>query len=485
MNRAHTGQTALERLKQIGGRYRAAVSAAEFFVRLVRLNAPVAVGVVTLVFLSKLLWPWLAYAAYVAPAWLLGTALYLCLTRSQWSMRRWRAAAATDLESGNRGVYMALQEADGDDWSADVVETDVRLKGRLPAASAATAAVLLVVLVVVAMLPDLRPPVRRRGAATPVQKMVELVRILDTENLADQEYVDKTKDLIKELKEKEEQTGRMDSEDWQALDQCKEELKRQMLDSFRRFEGAQELSRQLSEKAGQKTPMNQGECEQLADMLENKGAEGLAKLLKERLGRDGLSDEQREALTNAAKQMSPEMLEKLAEKLRNGESPGKGFSDAETKCLAAALEALGIELQEAGEKCAGVLVEAGFTTEELAAICENAGILGQEQLSLYMEGEPGRGGVTRGPGAAPLQYIDKTDENLGSFQAEAFQGRQGDPTIDLGTITTTPDESDVEPPIAAPGGAIRSFGPGNERLTWNARLLPRHSDVLKRYFNSR
>ncbi|MFH1732119.1 MAG: hypothetical protein ABIF82_10785 [Planctomycetota bacterium] len=472
MSTSNAGSTAFERLKRISSRYRAGASAAEFFVRLVRLSAPALVAALTLIFLSKLLWPRLFSVIYVVPAWLAGVSLYLYVTRRRWCMLSWKANAATDLRSGNRGVYMALQEAHGEDWAPDLAEDDVRIKGRFPAPAAATAAALLTALVVVALLPDLRPPTRKRGgAATPVKKMAELVRILDTDKLADPEYVEKTKDLIKELQEKEEQSGKMDSEDWQALDQCKEELKRQTLDSFRRFESDQELAKELSEKLQKKMTMD--EREQLAEMLKNKGAEGLKNLLKEKLDQQGLSDEQLEALANAAEQMSPEMFQKLMDKLQECESPGAAFSDAEMKCLSAVLEAMQGELAGAGEKCAGILLEAGLTPDELAAIC--AAVAG---------GAPGKGGITRGPGPAPLEYINKTDENLGKFQAKTFRGRQGDPTVDLGHIITAPDESDVEPGQVVPGGPMRRFGPGNERLTWNARLLPRHNDVLKRYFKS-
>jgi len=473
MSTSNTESTAFERLKRISSRYRAGASAAAFFVRLVRLSAPALVAALTLIFLSKLLWPRLFSVIYVVPAWLAGAALYLYLTRRRWCMLGWKANAATDLRSGNRGVYMALEEADGEDWAPGLAEDDVRIKGRFPAPAAATAAALLAALVIVALLPDLRPPPRKRGGvATPVKKMAELVRILDTDKLADPEYVEKTKDLLKELQEKEEQSGKMDSEDWQALDQCKEELKRQTLDSFRRFESDQALAKDLSEKLQKKMAMDQRERDQLAEMLKNKGAEGLENLLKDKLGQQGLSDEQLEALANAAEQMTPEMFQALMDKLQEGESPGAAFSDAEMECLSAVLEAMQGEFAEAGEKCAGILLEAGLTPDELAAICA------------AVAGMPGKGGITRGPGPAPLEYINKTDENLGKFQAKTFRGRQGDPTVDLGHIITAPDESDVKPGKVVPGGPMRRFGPGNERLTWNARLLPRHNDVLKRYFKS-
>ena len=485
MNTVRPRRTAFERLGRLSSRYRTGAAAGEFLVRLLRLSAPAVVAALTLVFLSKLLWPRLFGVIYLVPAWLAGASVYLYVTRRRWCIPLWQADAATDLRSNNRGVYMALQEADGEDWASGLTEDGVRVEAPFPTPAAVAGVVLLAALIVAVLLPDLRPPPKRRGgAATPVKKMAELVSILDAEKLADPEYVEQTKALIKELKEKEEKSGKMDSEDWQALDQCKEELKRQTLDSFRRLQNDHELAAELSEKLQKKMAMDQREGEKLAEMLKSKGAEGLKNLLKEKLKQEGLSDEQLDALAKAAEQMSPEMFQNLMEKLKDCESPGQAFSDAEMESLSAVLEAMQGELAEGGEEYAELLLELGLTPEELAGICEGAGLEGLLRLPADAGGLPGRGGVTRGPGPASLQHINKTDENLGKFQARTFQGNRGDPTVDLGHIITAPDASDVTPGKAVPGGSMRRFGPGNERLTWNARLLPRHNDVLKRYFKS-
>ena len=34
-------------------------------------------------------------------------------------------------------------------------------------------------------------------------------------------------------------------------------------------------------------------------------------------------------------------------------------------------------------------------------------------------------------------------------------------------------------------GEARQFRAGNERITWHSRLLPRHNDVLKKYFQEK
>lgn len=47
-----------------------------------------------------------------------------------------------------------------------------------------------------------------------------------------------------------------------------------------------------------------------------------------------------------------------------------------------------------------------------------------------------------------------------------------------------PPEATVDPTDSAadgPGKAMR-FEAGGERITWHSRLLPRHNDVMKKYF---
>ena len=47
-----------------------------------------------------------------------------------------------------------------------------------------------------------------------------------------------------------------------------------------------------------------------------------------------------------------------------------------------------------------------------------------------------------------------------------------------------PPESAIDPEDAARDGtgAAMRFESGRERITWHSRLLPRHNDVMKKYF---
>lgn len=101
---------------------------------------------------------------------------------------------------------------------------------------------------------------------------------------------------------------------------------------------------------------------------------------------------------------------------------------------------------------------------------------------LTQMGLPGRGGVTRGPGPAPLAMAQKTPETLGKFENKAFSGNVDVPDVPIGFTFTPPDQGSGEGASDAAGTAA-DFAAGGERITWHSRLLPRHSDVMKRYFS--
>jgi len=101
-------------------RYRLACSAARFFAHLVWLSAPGLVVVITLLFVSKIAWPPLVSAFWLAPICVLAVALYLVRRPAMWRMTPQRAWAVTDLRSGNRGTFMAVQQAGDQQWADGV-----------------------------------------------------------------------------------------------------------------------------------------------------------------------------------------------------------------------------------------------------------------------------------------------------------------------------------------------------------------------------
>ena len=128
--------------------------------------------------------------------------------------------------------------------------------------------------------------------------------------------------------------------------------------------------------------------------------------------------------------------------------------------------------------------------EEVERVCDHVVALAEGKLvaqgsMLELAGaKPGRGGVSRGPGSAPVQHLNKTDESMGRFKAETFKGRGGDPTVPVAEMYVPPTGETAGPAPGGRFGPLRRFEAGDERLTWRSRLLPRHSQVLQRYFDS-
>lgn len=449
-------------LRTRSGHYRAVRSATAFFSLLVRLAAPGLVVLMTGVFLSKVLWPPLFWSVWAMPLWVAGISLYLLSRRPRWLVPPWRARALADLRTGNRGLYMAVEEAGGGEWAAELTGDGVAIAGPFATWSAVNAALLAVALMVLLMLPDLRPPQKTAGPATPVERMRELVTVLAAADPEDDNYLGGAKELLAKMKEGEGEG--LDSGDWQALDSMMDQVKRRAADSYRKLDAARRDADRLADGLARDRTFKPEDGNCFGDML------------------DRLSEEERQQLLDDVASRGPLSQEQLAQLLgqcRDGQA-GQ-LSDAEIEALQQLLEGMeGMMAERWGEvgECLGGL---GFAPEDLAGICGGPGGEG-EPLGGEADGLPGRGGVDRGPGPAPLTLGGDTGEDFGRFQAETFKGNAADLTVSLGHALAPPGESGTPEAGGLEAGPARGFSGGNERLTWHSRLLPGHNDVLKRYF---
>ncbi len=437
----------LSRLERQSSRYRFVQSAARFFSRLVRLAAPGIVAILTAIFLARIFWSPLRYAIYALPAWLIAVGAYLAHRSELWAVPPSRADALADLASGNRGLYMSLREAGGEDWNPRVTGGDVRLKGRFPAGAMAGAVLLTGLLVAVLLMPDLRAETEDGPKArTPVEELAAVVEELEQNDLAEEEYLEDARELIRRLEQ--EETRALASEDWQALDRARDELKRHAADSYRRVEEQVGRIESLQRQLEANRTLSPDQAREASRLLEGFSAGDLEKL---------------NARLNSGKPISPDMLKKLRTACRSGQCR---FGEEEMEALKCLLKEAKKKKGQCAGACQGCLAALGFSTEELAA---------------FKKGLPGRGGITRGPGPAPILHAGDTDPELGKFKAKTFRADGGEPAVPMG-YTVAPPDGDVEEPASGAPGAARQFGPGNERITWHSRLLPRHNEVLRNYF---
>lgn len=127
-------------------------------------------------------------------------------------------------------------------------------------------------------------------------------------------------------------------------------------------------------------------------------------------------------------------------------------------------------------------------------LCENPGFLGDgegedDKLAEMLgklpgkEGKgPGNGGITRGPGTAPLTLSDEendfgTDKTEGVSNADLSRAKVGD------MMALQDGKHEVDKNFAGPqaAGAVKNAGQGGEQV-WRESLTPEEKAVLKRVF---
>lgn len=221
----------LNKLARESRLYRRKRSGQQYFSLLTARMFPGLVVLLTAAFLGRLLWPPLIYSIALAPFWIMGVAAYLLRKSSLWAVPLWRAVALADLRSGSQGTLMAVEEAPDEEWPARLGSKDPGLRVNLPWRQSMTWFIGIAAAVTVMLLPDLRPrPSARPIALTPLDRVEDMVTVLKEEDLADEEYLEQVEEMLEELRHEVRQS--LAAEDWQALDNLREELKRQTLSSY-------------------------------------------------------------------------------------------------------------------------------------------------------------------------------------------------------------------------------------------------------------
>lgn len=126
-------------------------------------------------------------------------------------------------------------------------------------------------------------------------------------------------------------------------------------------------------------------------------------------------------------------------------------------------------------------------------LCENPGFLGDgegqddEMAQLYgmlkEEGEgPGNGGISRGPGTAPLT-LSKEENDFGTNKTEAVSNTDLSRAQigDMMALQNGRHEVDKTPTGAQAAGAVQNAGQGGQQV-WRESLTPEEKAVLKRVF---
>lgn len=165
-----------------------------------------------------------------------------------------------------------------------------------------------------------------------------------------------------------------------------------------------------------------------------------------------------EGLEFGALNLDRELLEQL--KALNLDGPFRALTPEE---LATLKEALARGLQA----CQGCLGSGTNAVVALAAAC----------------GQWGRGGITRGPGEAPM-LLNEKETRLGGGKAEALANPDYRRAAIGDTMAVQDGQHEMDESLyrqGAEAGAAASLGEGGEAV-WTTPLVPEEQDVLTRYF---
>ncbi|NLE41255.1 MAG: hypothetical protein GX615_05435, partial [Lentisphaerae bacterium] len=183
-------------------------------------------------------------------------------------------------------------------------------------------------------------------------------------------------------------------------------------------------------------------------------------------------------LASSAGSLTPEMLQQLAEMLKQG-----GSLSASQLAALSELPLLDPALLKA---CQGGSRSGGCTNGAACAAALEA-MLGEgaeaAAAALAAAGVPGRGGVSRGRGDAPLTWTDPATRENAAFKEERLvPGSRPDLEQSQlqGVSFSAPETADAAAPVAS--GVLAADGAATGGAA-PAVVLPRHREAVKQYFN--
>jgi hypothetical protein len=338
-------------------------------------------------------------------------------------------------------------------------------------------------------------PVTRAGEAMPrpldlqreVAALTEQVEQLEALEAVDEATADALKDQLAEIAE--EAAGDRPAESWEALDALARQAENLAAEAAEEAMARREALAMAAEMAeGLAAAAETGAevtaaAQELAELARQAAAADaqmaamaeLAGLLDPAGGQGALQLDSAAALRQLAEHLSNasrEQLERLQQLAEAGQLP-PGIDPEMLRQAAEAAAGRG----EADDALLAYLEEnAGSSLTAALVQCQASG-----SCSLG-PGEMGRGGVQRGPGAAPMTWKEPTAEGNTRFQevalppaAVAALGRQ----FLLGMSVADP--STAEGTAAAPTAAPAAL-PAGEGAAVVRELLPQHRGAVRRYF---
>ena len=304
-----------------------------------------------------------------------------------------------------------------------------------------------------------------------IENLQAQVEVLEEEEIFEE---DRAKELVAKLKEVWSESSAADpTRTWEALDHVQatvdQAAQEAIEDLLRRAERVSELEALVRALAGQT-----GADGALAGLNGERLTEAMRELAAI-MARQGLDDA-----------FPGEFDAELAQACRDLQ-----LDPAQLAALAEHLRACQADLSELAAR----LCEAGLLDAEVLRMCESCLICGDEELAAFLsrDGEcdllkllvcagPGKGGISRGRGDAPMTWSAGTSEAGASFREQVLSpaGLAGLKDSRLAGVSRAAPAESGEPAAARPGaleGAATGGGSAHRQ-----RLLPKHRHAVNGYF---
>lgn len=412
--------------------------------------------------------------------------------------RRWpsvdQVTALLDARAARGGLVMAHREPGGTDWSVGRLPVFRASWGDWRSAGALFASLVFLSLAVLLPMPRQAPPPGQLQVESVVESMKEQVDVLESLEVIDEW---RAEEFRKELEAIE--AGRDASDpaaSWEALDNmgasmatvAEEELEesRERLSqqesalaaadqvSEAWLDGGDDMSPEIAERA----------AAELAEMLAGyEWSEAMADAMSGARG-DMMSSNATTgaAMTMAQMQAMREALASLTEeeraRLRSMMEAGlmqesRKASGMPSEMMTA--EALSQMLKKQRAK------QGSGSCSNLSAACSSMMLAGGTPMASHGAGEPGKGGLSRGPGEAPLAFSGETDEQGFLFAPEVLpKGATGLDDSTLVGLGARAPEVDVNA-AASSGGAVGEQDARGASASVEM-VLPGHRRAVQRYF---
>ena len=182
-------------------------------------------------------------------------------------------------------------------------------------------------------------------------------------------------------------------------------------------------------------------------------------------------------------------LSKALEKLAQSGLLAGAPADLQRLLKGGKLPADAASMRELTAALAKYLAETGTRVGDLARAGRGRGGIGKfdpsefplEAASGNGRGDPGRGGVNRGRGDAPLTW-GKESLPIDRFKARALPPGGAASPDDWAPVVEAPGAPQTSP-VLSTAAAARSYDPSAGQGAWRRTLAPRHRSAVKKYFD--